>query len=105
MEVITQEFDSLSRQLKLIARYVEQHRDHIGLDRIQDVAERCGVQPSAVIRFAKHLGVTRKPEMLGETDDGRWLDATALCHILNPVQADMVAVLLDIARNELELAA
>ena len=53
---IREEFESLSRQLKVIARYVEQHRDHIGLDRIQDVAERCGVQPSAVIRFAKHFG-------------------------------------------------
>ena len=50
---IKDEFESLSRQLKLIARYIEQHRDHIGLDRIQDVADRCGVQPSAVIRFAK----------------------------------------------------
>ena len=28
-------YESLSRQLKVIARYVEQHRDHIGLDRIQ----------------------------------------------------------------------
>ena len=53
---IKDEFESLSRQLKLIARYIEQRRDHIGLDRIQDVAERCGVQPSAVIRFAKRFG-------------------------------------------------
>src|SRR5262249_4027856 len=50
------DFESLSRQLKQIARYVEQHRDHIALERIQDVAARCDVQPSAVIRFAKHFG-------------------------------------------------
>lgn len=56
LKSIRDEFEALSRQLKLIARYVEQNRDHIGLDRIQDVAERCGVQPSAVIRFAKHFG-------------------------------------------------
>ena len=49
---IADAYESLSRQLKQIARYVEQHRDHIGLDRIQDVAQRCEVQPSAVIRFA-----------------------------------------------------
>ena len=60
---ITLEFDTLSRQLKLIARYVEENRAHIGLDRIQDVAGRCGVQPSAVIRFAKHFGFSGYTEM------------------------------------------
>jgi hypothetical protein len=38
---IRSEFGTLSRQFKLIARYVEQHRDQIGLDRIQDVARSC----------------------------------------------------------------
>jgi DNA-binding MurR/RpiR family transcriptional regulator len=56
LAAIRDAFDSLSRQLKLIARYVEQHRDQIGLDRIQDVARNSGVQPSAVIRFAKRFG-------------------------------------------------
>jgi DNA-binding MurR/RpiR family transcriptional regulator len=50
------EFPVLSRQLKAIARYVERHRDHLGLEKIQDVAARCEVQPSAVVRFAKHFG-------------------------------------------------
>jgi DNA-binding MurR/RpiR family transcriptional regulator len=50
------EFAVLSRQLKAIARYVERHRDHLGLEKIQDVAARCEVQPSAVVRFAKHFG-------------------------------------------------
>lgn len=53
---IRRDFGTLSRQLQKIARYVEQHRDQIGLDRIQDVARQCGVQPSAVIRFAKRFG-------------------------------------------------
>jgi DNA-binding MurR/RpiR family transcriptional regulator len=60
---ITNEFDTLSRQLKLIARYVEENRAHIGLDRIKDVAGRCGVQPSAVIRFAKRFGFSGYTEM------------------------------------------
>lgn len=63
LKSIATEFDSLSRQLKLIARYVEQHRDHIALDRIQDVATRCAVQPSAVIRFAKRFGFSGYSEM------------------------------------------
>jgi DNA-binding MurR/RpiR family transcriptional regulator len=70
LKAIREEFESLSRQLKLIARYVEQHRDHIGLDRIQDVAERCGVQPSAVIRFAKRFGFSGYTEMQKIFRDG-----------------------------------
>ena len=70
LAAIALQFGSLSRQLKLIARYIEQHRDHIGLDRIQDVAERCGVQPSAVIRFAKHFGFSGYTEMQKIFRDG-----------------------------------
>ena len=53
---VSAEFADLSRQLKAIARYVERHRDHLGLEKIQDVAARCEVQHSAVVRFAKHFG-------------------------------------------------
>lgn len=60
---ITAEYDSLSKQLKVIARYVEQHRDHIGLEGIQQVAANCQVQPSAVVRFAKHFGFSGFSEM------------------------------------------
>ena len=67
---ISDAYDTLSRQLKLIARYVEQHRDHIGLDRIQDVAQRCEVHPSAVIRFAKRFGFSGYTEMQKIFRDG-----------------------------------
>ena len=60
---ITAEYENLSRQLKLIARHVEAHRDHLGLEGIQDVAAQCGVQPSAVVRFAKHFGFSGFTEM------------------------------------------
>lgn len=46
----------LSRQLKAIARHVEQHRSQLGIQSIQEVAQYCDVQPSAVVRFAKHFG-------------------------------------------------
>jgi DNA-binding MurR/RpiR family transcriptional regulator len=64
------EFEQLSRQLKQIAKYVEQHRDHIALERVQDVAARCAVQPSAVIRFAKHFGFSGWSEMQKIFRDG-----------------------------------
>ena len=60
---ISDEFEMLSKQLKIIARYIEQHKDHIGLDGIQQVAMQCGVQPSAVVRFAKHFGYSGYSEM------------------------------------------
>lgn len=60
---ISDEHDMLSKQLKVIARYIEEHKDHIGLDGIQEVALQCGVQPSAVVRFAKHFGYTGYSEM------------------------------------------
>ena len=60
---ITAEYDALSKQLKVIAKYVEQHRDHIGLEGIQQLATNCQVQPSAVVRFAKHFGFSGFSEM------------------------------------------
>jgi DNA-binding MurR/RpiR family transcriptional regulator len=70
LKEISSEFQGLSKQLKLIARHVEQHRDHLGLEGIQDVAEHCGVQPSAVIRFAKHFGFSGFSEMQKLFRDG-----------------------------------
>ncbi len=70
LERISAEFAGLSRQLKLIAHYVELHRGHLGLEKIQDVAARSGVQPSAVVRFAKHFGFSGYTEMQKIFRDG-----------------------------------
>ena len=67
---IAGEFDALSKQQKLIARYVEQHRDRIGLDGILELAAHCGVQPSAVVRFAKRLGFSGFSQMQAVFRDG-----------------------------------
>jgi DNA-binding MurR/RpiR family transcriptional regulator len=63
LQRVSEQYESLSKQLKFIARHVETHRDHLGLDGIQDVAAQCGVQPSAVVRFAKHFGFSGFTEM------------------------------------------
>jgi DNA-binding MurR/RpiR family transcriptional regulator len=60
---ISNDYENLSKQLKIIARYVEEHKDHIGLDGVQHVAQQCSVQPSAVVRFAKHFGYSGYSEM------------------------------------------
>ncbi|GAA0757319.1 MurR/RpiR family transcriptional regulator [Ideonella azotifigens] len=70
LQRIAAEYPSLSKQLKQIAQHVEQHSDHLGLEKIQDVAARCGVQPSAVVRFAKHFGFSGYSELQKLFRDG-----------------------------------
>lgn len=70
LQAISQQFPSLSKQLKRIAQDVELRREHLALDGVQDVAARCNVQPSAVIRFAKHFGFSGFSEMQKVFRDG-----------------------------------
>jgi len=60
---ISSEYESLSRQLKVIALHIEKNRDHVGIEGIQELARQCGVQPSAVVRFAKHFGFSGFSEL------------------------------------------
>jgi DNA-binding MurR/RpiR family transcriptional regulator len=53
---VAAEYEALPRQLKSVARYVDEHRARIVVDRIGDVARECRVQPSAVVRFAQRFG-------------------------------------------------
>ncbi len=53
---ITDSYDALPRQLKRVATYVEQHRSKVMVDRTSDIANACGVHPSAVVRFAQRFG-------------------------------------------------
>ncbi len=53
---IAEGYEALPRQLKSVAGYLEQHRSSVLVDRVSDIAERCGVHPSAVVRFAQHFG-------------------------------------------------
>ncbi len=63
MQQIADEYDALSRQLKLIAKYIEQHRASLMLERISDIAAACAVQPSAIVRFAQRFGYSGFSEM------------------------------------------
>lgn len=62
---ITAEYDGLSLQLKKIGRYIEENSGHVGLEGIQELARQCEVQPSAIVRFAKHFGFSGFSEMQG----------------------------------------
>jgi len=56
MQRIAQSYDSLPRQLKSVASYLEQHRASVMVERTSDIAANCGVHPSAVVRFAQRFG-------------------------------------------------
>jgi DNA-binding MurR/RpiR family transcriptional regulator len=60
---IAQSFDDLSKQLKALGHFMESHGNRIGLMGIQEIASACQVQPSAVVRFAKHFGYKGFSEM------------------------------------------
>jgi len=70
MAAIAAQFANLSRQLKQIGSYVDQHRSYLGIQSIQEVADHCDVQPSAVVRFAKHFGFSGFTDMQKLFRDG-----------------------------------
>lgn len=63
MQDIANEYEALSRQLKVIAKYIETHKASLMLERISDIATACDVQPSAIVRFAKRFGFSGFSEM------------------------------------------
>lgn len=63
MQRISEEYEGLSKQLKVIAKYIEEHRQTLVLERITDIAAACGVQPSAIVRFAQRFGFTGFSDM------------------------------------------
>ncbi|OWG14443.1 MurR/RpiR family transcriptional regulator [Delftia sp. K82] len=77
LTVLREGFEALSRQLKAIGRHVEMQGDRLAFEGIQATAEQCGVQPSAVVRFAKHFGFSGYSELqaLFRADAARQLSA------------------------------
>ncbi|MEQ6290286.1 MurR/RpiR family transcriptional regulator [Vogesella sp. GCM10023246] len=63
MQRISEEYEGLSKQLKIIAKYIEEHRQTLVLERITDIAQACEVQPSAIVRFAQRFGFSGFSDM------------------------------------------
>jgi DNA-binding MurR/RpiR family transcriptional regulator len=53
---ILERYESLSKRLQQIARYVLDEPNAVALETLAVLAERCNVQPSAIVRFAKSFG-------------------------------------------------
>ncbi len=53
VNIITSEYESLSKRLKQIASYALENPNEFAIDTIAVTAEKADVQPSALVRFAK----------------------------------------------------
>ncbi|MET3667655.1 MurR/RpiR family transcriptional regulator [Caulobacter sp. 1776] len=67
---ILERYDSLSKRLQQIARYVLDEPNELALETLAVISERCGVQPSAIVRFAKSFGYAGASQMQRLFRDG-----------------------------------
>lgn len=69
-EAILAHYDTLSKRLQQIARYVLDEPSVVALETLAVLAERTGVQPSAIVRFAKTFGFEGATQMQRLFRDG-----------------------------------
>lgn len=62
-ETILQRYESLPKRMKDIARYVLDDPTDLALETLAVIAERVGVQPSAIVRFAQAFGFDGATQM------------------------------------------
>jgi len=67
---ILERYDSLSKRLQQIARYVLDEPNEMALETLAVISDRCGVQPSAIVRFAKSFGYPGASQMQRLFRDG-----------------------------------
>lgn len=75
---ILERHGSMSKRLKQIARYVLDEPNAVALETLAVLAERCGVQPSAIVRFAKSFGFDGATQMQRLFRDGLLARGTTL---------------------------
>lgn len=62
-DTIVARHDDLSPRLRQVAAYVLDHPNDMGLETLAVIAERCGVQASTIVRFAKAFGYEGASQM------------------------------------------
>lgn len=71
-------YESLSKRLQQIARYVLDEPNAVALETLAVLADRSGVQPSAIVRFAKSFGYDGATQMQRLFRDGLLSGAASL---------------------------
>lgn len=60
---IVRRYEELSPRLQQVAQFALDHPNDMGLQTLAVIAERCNVQPSTVVRFAKAMGYEGASDM------------------------------------------
>lgn len=61
--LIQADYDGLSRSFQTVGRYLTQNPNDVAVRSINDIAARCNVHASSLVRFAQHLGYTGFKEL------------------------------------------
>jgi len=69
-QAILTRYDSLSKRLKQIARYILDEPNTVALETLSVVAQRCGVPPSSIVRFSQAFGFEGASQMQRLFRDG-----------------------------------
>jgi DNA-binding MurR/RpiR family transcriptional regulator len=75
---ILDRYEDLSKRLQQIARYVLDEPNAVALETLAVIGERAGVQPSAIVRFAKAIGFASASQMQKVIRDGLIAGSTVL---------------------------
>ena len=67
---ILDRYEGLSKRLQQIARYILDEPNAMALETLAVIGERAGVQPSAIVRFAKAIGFESASQMQKVFRDG-----------------------------------
>lgn len=76
--LLLERYDGLSKRLQQIARYVLDEPNELALETLAVIAGRCGVQPSAIVRFAQSFGFSGATQMQRLFRDGLLSNNAAL---------------------------
>ncbi len=68
--LLLERYEQLSKRLQQIARYVLDEPNEVALETLAVIAKRCGVQPSAIVRFAQSFGFSGATQMQRLFRDG-----------------------------------
>jgi DNA-binding MurR/RpiR family transcriptional regulator len=75
---IVRRYETLSKRLKQIAQFILDEPNDIALETLAVISARCGVQPSAIVRFAKSFGFEGASQMQRLFRDGLLSNNAAL---------------------------
>ncbi len=56
VDLIQAEYENLSRSAQVVARHLTQNPNDVAIQSISDIASKCGVHASSLVRFAQSLG-------------------------------------------------